>query len=579
MLKKFYKNFTKALVVVIYGLSAICFAGISEEKLKQCSKDLEIVVQRAMKELCVPGAAFIVVKGDKIIHKACFGKTEESFTFDERNSRIIKKNENPTSESDVSEDTLFPLSSLSKNITAILACILVDEGIISFDDPVRKYLPDFFIANEDISSKCTIKDLLSHRCGIKHFSSNSLWSAGYDKDKIIRSLRFIKKVGGFRKKYGYQNVVFGIVGDVFEKATGMKYEDLVQKYIFNKMNLQNTSSIPLMYEKGFFPYLKYKISRFKDDYKKFGFFKTVSILIKDVFSHKSKKISRNMSLYDGKINILELNDFYHILPATSAIAMSINDVGEWLKMLVGNGKYKETRIISEKNFNEATSQIIELKDLKDDNLLFPSNRMSNIHYGMGFFSADYSDNGKNKRRIMFHMGGIYGSGTFFAYSPSDDMAIGILCNFGGTDKTLFAELMADQFFDMCFDFEKIDWIKVEMDHNKKNTSAKEKLHKDFQERNIEAQEKLSKYTGSYESEIYGNINVYTENNQLVIDNGIKAAKLTHVNANIFSFKAPDIFPNYFDRQEYVMFYKNDRGVIDSMYISFLDEGNTIFNRK
>lgn len=581
MFKNFRKNFLKCIFFLTYVFSSVCFGEISDEKLKKSAQDLEPIILNAMRELNIPGCAFIVVRNDRIIHMGCFGKTEGNFKMSEKNKRIIKKNDPDNKNSDdISRDTLFPLSSLTKNITGFIAASLVQDGIIKFDDKVRSYIPDFFIGNEHISSECTIRDLVSHRTGIRHFSGDSLWSAGYPKEKIVNSLRYIKKIKGFRTKYGYQNIIFGISGDVFEKASGLKYEDLAQKYIFSKLNLNHSSAIPLMYERGFFDYLKYRCSRFSYDMEKLGFFSACRDFIVSIFNHNSKKISRNMSGYEGNVNILELNDYYQKLPATSSVAMSIEDLGTWIQMILSKGSYKGTQIISPENFDELTSNIIEVKELKDDNLIFPKKRISDIHYGMGFFTADYGDNGKNKRHIMFHMGGIYGSGTFFACIPSENFAIGILCNFGGTSQTLFAELMSDQFLDMCFDFSKVDWVHEEVLHNEKNNEYKSRLHKEFIEKNMGSSEKMENYTGVYSSDIYGDMKVSIENDQLVIDNGIRRAKLDHVIANIFSFEAPDLCLNYFDRKEYVMFYKDDKGLsIDSMYISALDEGNNIFKRK
>lgn len=566
------------IVAFLLGFNS-CFSEVSDKNIQRASKLIEPIIIESMKKICVPGAGIAVVRGNKIVYQAYFGKNFQDFLEKDSQSRDIHKNQLLENDAVLSDsNTVFPLSSLTKTVTAILIAGLVDDGILSLDDKVRKYLPDFFIISEEVSTEFTIRDLVSHCSGLRHFSGDTVWSGGYSKQMIVNSIRHLKPSKVYRKDYGYQNVVFGIVGDIIEKATGKRYEDLIQKYVFDKMDMKNVSAIPLMYESNFFKYISYISKRFIDDCSDYGVGSGISMFFHKLFSFTSKKISRTHGIYDGDIEILPLCDFYHKLPATSGVAMSIPEFSKLMIMIKNRGVYSGKTVISSKSLDQITADTIKVEGLKDDNIVFPKDRVSNVFYGSGFFKADYGDNGKNKRRILFHMGGTYGSGTFFAVSEKDDIGVVVFCNYGGTAQTIFAELMTYQFLDLCFNFSKKDWVNIELDHRERAKQAKEAFYRDMREKNMTAKQKSEKYVGLYRSKMYGDIEITLSGGNLFVDNGIRKTRIDHLNGNIFTFNGKQMIPNYYDREEYVMFYEDNKGVFSSMYVSCFDEGDTMFNR-
>ncbi len=524
-------------------------AVVSDNNLKQNIQKFEKVVESAMARLKIPGCAFVVVRKGAVIHEACFGYAM-------------------LGEKKVTKQTMFPLSSLTKNVTAVVTGCLVDDGLISFDDPVRKYISDFFIGNEYISSKFTIKDLISHRSGFKHFLADSLWRSRYDKKQMINSLRYINDVKGFRKKYGYQNIIFGIVEEVMEAASGQTYDDLVDKYVISKMQLEHTSTKPLFVVNSWFEQFKYNI-------KNFGLWHAVC----NLFSIKTRDVVTNYTVFDNQVVAYPLTDYFQRVKATAGVSMSIQDLGSWLRMLLGQGTVNHNVVISQKSFDVLTANQVDITNLKEDNIMFPKNRLSDLHYGMGFFNGLYSDEGKNARRVFFHMGGVYGVSNFFAISPDDDLAVGILCNLGGTDRTIFPELMIWQFFDMCFGYPEVDWAKTEIDSQLKMEKDKVRIHNEIVDKNPGPHAKLEKYVGVFNSDIYGNITISLKNGNLWLDNGISQTKLMHLNQHIFEIDPRDLCENYMDRKEYVVFYPDANNKFDNVLVTCWDENKTVFKRK
>lgn len=520
---------------------------ISDELIKQSAIALEKSIEDGMSKIRVPGCSFVVVRSNKVIHTKSFGKANENTPVDNA--------------------TIFPLSSLTKNVTSIIAGALVDEGIIKFDDKVRQYLPDFFIGNEDISSRFTIRDLISHRSGFTHFLGDSLWSAGYTKQQMVNSLKYIKNISGFRKKYGYQNIIFGIIEDVFESATKQTYNQLLNKYVGSKFPKNTISADPLITKKSF-------IDHFKYDYKTYGFIHA----LKNMFNYSSQKVVTNYSIYENKLIDLPMNDYFQRVNATAGVSMSSNDLGMWIQMLLNRGEFGGKKIVSEKVFDELTSKQVEITGLKDDDIVFPKNRLKNSYYGMGIFSSNYIDeNHKDGKRIFFHMGGVHGANTFFAYCPQEDVAIAIVCNLGGSATTIFTELMTWQFLDKCFGYKDYNWTQLELDFKKKNNEMKDSYHKELLEQNPAPHEKLEKYCGKYTSKVYGKVLVQLSGNDLILhNNDIKHTTLRHVNANIFEFYTPDIFEQFTDNKSYVAFFQDDLKAFNSLRISNFHDSESDF---
>lgn len=557
------------LIISIFAISLIgtCSAvKISDAKVKQAIDTIIPIVKSGLKKVNIPGGYLIVTQKDKIVYIESFGNTTVS-------------NNNPSS---VNNNTVFPVSSISKNITAFLVGALVDDGKIKWDDKVRKYDKDFFLHSEELSAELTIQDLISHCSGFKHFSADSLWSGGYSCIKAVDSFKYLKqKPGVFRKYYGYQNVIFGLVGSILEKATGEKYEDLVKKYLFDKMDMKNSSAIDLKYEKSRIGHMKYLASRFKYDINKNGFFTTVWHFIKDIFTFKTKNVSLSHSRYMDTIYPVDPNGYFHVFPATAGLAFSANDFAKFVQMVLNGGVYNNKTIVKKETFEKITSKIVEINNIKDDDFTFKKERFprEDMSYGIGTFITKYGNNGKDTRKVIFHMGGACGAASFYIVSPEDDIGVGCVINLGGVSHTMFAEYICNNFLDLCFDFKGIDWVQEEL--NRKNTlENKKKSFENNIKQVLSPMANINKYVGTYTSDIYGDINVtLNKNNKLVISNGIKSTELQHVNGNIFKFPSKNMLISYFDSDEYIAFRNDQFNNIVSFYISCFAEGDTIFKRK
>ena len=557
------------LIISIFAISLVtnCSAvKIPDTKVKQAIDTIIPIIKDGLKKTNIPGGYLIVTQKNKIVYIQSFGNTTVS-------------NNNPQQ---ITDNTVFPVSSISKNITAFLVGALVDDGKIKWEDKVRKYDKAFFLHSEELSAELTIQDLISHSSGFKHFSADSLWSGGYPCIRIVDSFKYLKqKPGVFRKYYGYQNVIFGLIGSILEKATGEKYEDLVKKYLFDKMDMKNSSAIDLKYEKSRIGHIKYLSSRFSYDVKKSGFFSTIWNFIKDIFTFTPKNISLSHSRYMDTVYPIDHEGYFHVFPATAGLAFSANDFAKFVQMVLNGGVYNNKTIVKEETFKKITSKMVEINNIKDNDFTFKKERFprENMSYGIGTFITQYGDNGKDTRKVMFHMGGACGAASFYIVSPEDDIGVGCVINLGGVSHTMFAEYMCNNFLDLCFCFKGIDWVQAELDRKKTIEDKKKSFERNIKQV-LAPMDHINKYLGTYTSDIYGDIKVtLNKDKKLIISNGIKSTELQHVNGNIFKFPSKNMLISYFDSDEYIAFKYDQFKNIDSFYISCFAEGDTVFKRK
>ncbi|MBR5536839.1 MAG: serine hydrolase [Clostridia bacterium] len=124
----------------------------------------------------------------------------------------------------ISEKTYFDIASCTKSFTAMTAALAVDKGWFDWDTPVKRYLPEFGVADPELSEKITVRDLLSHRTGLpRHDFIDNLQIP--DRDEVCGRYRFLAATEPYRQAYQYCNQMYVYFGYVLEHITGRSYEE------------------------------------------------------------------------------------------------------------------------------------------------------------------------------------------------------------------------------------------------------------------------------------------------------------------------------------------------------------------
>lgn len=146
----------------------------------------------------------------------------------------------------VNEHTLFAIASNTKAVTCAALAILIDEGKVKWDEPVRTYLPGFSLSKPELNDMVTVRDLVSHRIGFGLGAGDLLFWPNGDRTRaeIMAAIPHVPIEDSFRTTYHYCNLMFVAAGEVVAAASGMPWERFIQTRILDKLGM--TETLPLM---------------------------------------------------------------------------------------------------------------------------------------------------------------------------------------------------------------------------------------------------------------------------------------------------------------------------------------------
>ena len=151
----------------------------------------------------------------------------------------------------IREDAVFWIASMSKSLTATALMMLVDEGKVSLDDAVEKYLPEFKgqqVEAEGIEMHpprhpITVREIMSHTSGLVLASEKTLKRTQVLKDDVLEyAKRPLRQEPG--TKYEYNNCGINTGGRIIEVVSGMSYADFMQQRLFDPLSMKDTTCWP-----------------------------------------------------------------------------------------------------------------------------------------------------------------------------------------------------------------------------------------------------------------------------------------------------------------------------------------------
>ncbi|WP_313347764.1 serine hydrolase domain-containing protein [Stenotrophomonas sp.] len=140
----------------------------------------------------------------------------------------------------IDADTLFKIASNSKAMTAAVLARLVDRGLLRWDDPVIKYLPQFRMHDSWVTEHMQVRDLLIHNSGLGLGAGDlMLWPEPntFTRADILAGLAHLKPVTSFRSGYAYDNLMYVVAGEVAAAAGGKPYDQLLREEVFAPLGM------------------------------------------------------------------------------------------------------------------------------------------------------------------------------------------------------------------------------------------------------------------------------------------------------------------------------------------------------
>jgi CubicO group peptidase (beta-lactamase class C family) len=209
------RNFVRAAVVLALGLSSAYAA------------DLDTTLKTALTGTQTPAIAALVMRDGKVVESGVAG---------------ARRNDRPDP---ARADDVWLIGSDAKPMTAALVARLVDRGVLSWDTPLAKLLPDLADGMRPEYRGVTLVQLLSHRAGLPHDDASMDFFNTFFADTRSPAAQRLAYLAHALKDapagpvgtFSYSNTGFLLAAAVAEHATGVSYEELMRREIFAPLGM------------------------------------------------------------------------------------------------------------------------------------------------------------------------------------------------------------------------------------------------------------------------------------------------------------------------------------------------------
>ncbi|MEU4295137.1 serine hydrolase domain-containing protein [Kribbella sp. NPDC026596] len=139
----------------------------------------------------------------------------------------------------IDRNTLFHIASVTKTFTATALLRLVSQGKVELDAPVRRYVPELNLMDEDVAERITVLNLLNHTAGLD-------WNLIDPDDGDLSLAAFVGKLATLPiiaapgSRASYSQAGYNLAGRIIENVTGMPYEKAISDLLLEPLELSNT---------------------------------------------------------------------------------------------------------------------------------------------------------------------------------------------------------------------------------------------------------------------------------------------------------------------------------------------------
>lgn len=336
---------------------------VMDESLARYLEEFEHDFEEGLNDKQIPGAAVAIVKDGRVVLQKGFGVKERG-----------------TSE-EVDENTVFRLGSVSKGFASVLTGVMVEEGAVSWDDPVSHYLPEFKLHDPEQTDRVQVRHLLSHTSGLPRHAYTNLVEAGLSLDRIIPRLEEVPLISKEGEQLAYQNAAYSTIEKVLEAQTDTDFNRLLNEKLLEPLAMDHSSA---SYD---------------------GIRNSGNRALPHVFRSRSR----------GRVPVSISEKYYNAVSA-GGINASASDMGKWLLLLTGH----RPDVISGETLEEIYEPFVTIHNRRYSRYW---DEVSESHYGMGWRVLD-----NHGQKIVYHGGYVNGYRSEIAFAPEDGVGICILIN-------------------------------------------------------------------------------------------------------------------------------------------------------
>ena len=502
------------LALIIFGLLLCALTVRAQEP--DVSKKLEgfdAYMDQLLKDWNTPGIGVGIVINDKLVFAKGYGYRDYG----------RKLPFTPT--------TLCPIASNSKLFTAVAAGMLVGQGKLTWDQPVRDAVPAIQFYNDQLNNNVTLRDMLSHRTGVTRH--DLIWfKSPFTRKELFEKLKYLEPQQPMRETFLYNNLMFSAVGYIIELKSSKTWEKYVRENIFEPLDM-NTSTY------------------------------TISDMLKlpdHGVPYREKRDS--FELYQ----IPYYEDTEGVAPA-GAIISNINELSHWLLALMNDGNYNGKQVLPPNVLKATMQPAIGLPNALGEALGYWE--VLNPDYGMGRQTASYRGH-----LMTFHGGDLPGFHSQVSFLPNEK--IGVIVLVIGDHAAPLYNVVSYNVYERLLGMDQTPWserrLKIRLANKKAGTEARAKAGGD-RVPNTKPSHPLSDYAAEYENPAYGIVKIGCKSEQLDFTFHEFQYPLSHFHYDRFDSPDDEQYGKFS-----VNFRTNPQGDISEAVMS-IDEAEVVFTRK
>ena len=141
----------------------------------------------------------------------------------------------------ITESTLFRIASISKTFASAAAAMLVQDKLVQWQTPLLKNLDYLKFKRQDYGAEINLYHLMSQSTGLMPHAYTNLIEDNLSFERIVNRLDKVEFICAPGECYGYQNVVFSLVGDLVRAMTAVDYETFIANKLFKPLAMSRAS--------------------------------------------------------------------------------------------------------------------------------------------------------------------------------------------------------------------------------------------------------------------------------------------------------------------------------------------------
>lgn len=464
-------------------------------------------VEEVRQDWKVQGLAIAVVRDGEVIFSRGFGKR------------------NVAEDLAVTPRTLFPIASCTKAFTTAALALLVDEGRLDWNTPVRQYLPDFKLYDSLATERMTPRDLVTHRSGLPRH--DLVWyHSPESRAEIFARLQYLEPTTDFRMFWQYQNMMYMVAGYLIERITGQSWESFVQERLFDRLDMKFSDFSAQEAEK------------------------------------RGAEVAHPYQEIKDEVREQPFYEAWGIGPAGSIVSC-VEDMSKWLLLHLNEGVCNGEQLLSAGQIAQLHApQMVRPETSKYPELPYAS-------YAHGWSVRPYRG-----YPVVQHGGNIDGFSSLTSLFPREKIGMVVLTNMGGS---YAPDILTYNLFERLLGLEETPWsarFKQEQAEIKEAErrgvakGAEDRVHGTHPSHALEA------YTGEYEHPGYGVVSVNLHDDQLQATYHTMSGTLQHYHYDIF-----DLFIEHLEMHMKISFTTNVKGDIETLSVPLETSAQDIIFRR